>query len=89
MSWLTKFQEKAITDPIAAGSLLASVAALGISIASFVIAQNAQQQAAMQFRQERQLVLTGTFQRAAVKGTCSSIKAAPIGQDFKLQRGKA
>ena len=89
MSWLVKLRQQARKDLVAAGSLLASVAALAVSIVSCQIALDAQNQAVTQFRQERQLVLTATFETPKASGSCSSIKAQPISQDFKFQEGRA
>jgi hypothetical protein len=81
--------EKLLENPIDIAALLASITALGVSVTSCVISQIAEQRATMQFRQERQLVLTGKFQTPGGKGTCSSITAVPISQDFKFQEGSA
>jgi hypothetical protein len=54
-----------------------SIAALGVSIPSCVVSRDAQKQASTEFREARELVLTGEFE-APNKVECSFIKVTSL-----------
>ncbi|MBT1512562.1 hypothetical protein KIP88_18830 [Bradyrhizobium sp. SRL28] len=78
-----------LANKIAAAALVVSIAAFGVSIRSCAISEEAQVQSRTQFKQERQLILTATFQKNDKEDCTSTIKVTPIGSDFKFQAGYA
>ena len=89
--WNRRLRRWALASPVATGALVFSSLAFLVSIKSCMISQDAYQQTLLQFRQERQLVLQGTFVDPDPNGidSCSSIRVTPISSEFKLQQGQA
>jgi hypothetical protein len=76
------------TDLVAIGAMLLSIMSLLVAIRSCAISDDALNETRLQYRQDRQLVLTGSFKEAGPLH-CEDWSVKPIAEGFQYQQGRA